>query len=180
MRKVFPSHDVTGRWYPWHGWVITFESQKKKKIKKKKNKKKKNIRKSWWRHQMRIFSALLALCVGNPHVTGVFPSQRPMTRDFDFFLICAWTNGWENHRDAGDLRRDRAHYDVNVMPLSCVIDYLSTPWIVNLALRFYVHPCSNLLKGESNLTILAPKHMNGRNVYHTEFYISGITDCWLI
>ena len=32
-----------------------------------------------------------------------------------FSLICAWTNGWVNHRDAGHLRRDRAHYDVTVM-----------------------------------------------------------------
>ena len=32
-----------------------------------------------------------------------------------FSLICVWTNGWANHRDAGDLRRHRAHYDVTVM-----------------------------------------------------------------
>ena len=32
-----------------------------------------------------------------------------------FSLICAWTNGWVNSRDAGDLRRHRAHYDVTVM-----------------------------------------------------------------
>ena len=30
-------------------------------------------------------------------------------------LICAWTNGWVNNRDAGDLRRHRAHYGVTVM-----------------------------------------------------------------
>ena len=30
-------------------------------------------------------------------------------------LICAWTNGWTNYRDAGDLRRHRAHHDVTVM-----------------------------------------------------------------
>ena len=29
-----------------------------------------------------------------------------------FCLICAWTNGWVNNRDAGDLRRHRAHYDI--------------------------------------------------------------------
>ena len=29
--------------------------------------------------------------------------------------ICAWINGWVNNRDAGDLRRHRAHYDVTVM-----------------------------------------------------------------
>ena len=34
-----------------------------------------------------------------------------------FSLICAWTNGWVNTRDAGDLRHHRARYDVNVMNL---------------------------------------------------------------
>ena len=33
-----------------------------------------------------------------------------------FSLICApRTNGWANNREAGDLRRHRAHYDVTVM-----------------------------------------------------------------
>ena len=32
-----------------------------------------------------------------------------------FSLICAWTNGWINNRDAGDLRHHRTHYDVTVM-----------------------------------------------------------------
>ena len=40
----------------------------------------------WWRHQMEAFSALLALCEGNSPVTGAFPSQRPMTRNFDVFF----------------------------------------------------------------------------------------------
>ena len=35
-----------------------------------------------------------------------------------FSLICAWTNGWVNNRDADDLRRHRAHYDVIVMALT--------------------------------------------------------------
>ena len=30
-------------------------------------------------------------------------------------LIYAWTNGWVNNRDIGDLRRHRAHHDVTVM-----------------------------------------------------------------
>ena len=33
-----------------------------------------------------------------------------------FSLICFWINGWVNNREAGDLRRYRAHYDVTVMP----------------------------------------------------------------
>ena len=32
-----------------------------------------------------------------------------------FSLICIWINGWVNNREAGDLRRYRAHYDVTVM-----------------------------------------------------------------
>ena len=32
-----------------------------------------------------------------------------------FSLICVWINGRVNNREAGDLRRDRAHYDVTVM-----------------------------------------------------------------
>ena len=38
---------------------------------------------------METFSALLALCAGNSPVSGVFPSQRPVTRNFDvFFELC--------------------------------------------------------------------------------------------
>ena len=32
-----------------------------------------------------------------------------------FSLICVWINGWVNNSEAGDLRRHRGHYDVNVM-----------------------------------------------------------------
>ena len=32
-----------------------------------------------------------------------------------FSSICAWTRGWVNNREAGDLKRHRAHNDVTVM-----------------------------------------------------------------
>ena len=32
-----------------------------------------------------------------------------------FSMICAWTNGWVNNREADDLRCHRAHYDVTVI-----------------------------------------------------------------
>ena len=38
---------------------------------------------AWWRHQMEIFSTLLAFCAGNSLVTGEFPAQRPVMRSFD-------------------------------------------------------------------------------------------------
>ena len=41
---------------------------------------------TWWRHQMEIFSALLAICTGNSPIPGDFPAQRPVTRSFDVFF----------------------------------------------------------------------------------------------
>ena len=38
------------------------------------------------RHQMKTFSALLAFCARNSPVTGEFPTQRPVTRNFDVFF----------------------------------------------------------------------------------------------
>ena len=35
-----------------------------------------------------------------------------------FSLICVWINVWVNNREAGDLRRYRAHYDVIVMEVA--------------------------------------------------------------
>ena len=68
---------------------------------------------SWWRHQME-FSALLALCEGNPPVTGGSPQKGQWRRVFVFSFI-AWTNGSAKNRDAGDLRCHRTHYDVTVL-----------------------------------------------------------------
>ena len=39
-----------------------------------------------WRHQMETVSALLAICAGNSPVTGEFPAQRPVTRNFGVFF----------------------------------------------------------------------------------------------
>ena len=35
---------------------------------------------------METFSALLAICAGNPPVSGEFPAQRPVTRSFYVFF----------------------------------------------------------------------------------------------
>ena len=64
---------------------------------------------------MEAFSALLALCAGNSPVTGEFPAQRPVTRSFDVFFDLWLNKRLSNNREAGDLRRQQAHYDVIVM-----------------------------------------------------------------
>ena len=74
------------------------------------------IKMPWWRHQTETFSALLPICAGNSPVTGEFPTQRQVTRSFEVFFDLHWINGRVNNREAGDLRRDRPHHDVTVMP----------------------------------------------------------------
>ena len=43
------------------------------------------------------------------------PHKGQWRRALMFSLICDWTNDWANNRDAGDLRRHGAYYDVTVM-----------------------------------------------------------------
>ena len=74
-----------------------------------------SLNNSWWRHQMETFSALLTLCEGNHRSPVNYPHKCQWHGALIFSLICVWTNGWANHRDAGDLRRHRVHYDVTVM-----------------------------------------------------------------
>ena len=72
----------------------------------------------WWRHQMETFSALLAFCAGNSPVPVNSPHKGQWRGALMFSLICARINDWVNNREAGDLRRHRGHYDVNVISLS--------------------------------------------------------------
>ena len=55
-------------------------------------------------------SASRALSAGNSPVTGEFPTQSQWRVALMFSLICAWTNGCANNRDAGYLIHHCAHY----------------------------------------------------------------------
>ena len=73
------------------------------------------------------------------HYPGYWPIVRGIHRWPVFSLICPWTNGWINNRDAGDFRHRRADYDVTVMEvcflavwnklwgMSCIKTLLVTP-----------------------------------------------------
>ena len=67
----------------------------------------------FWRHQMETFSTLLAIWpVNSPH-------KGRWRGALIFSLIYARINDWVNKREAGDLRRHRAHYDVIVIRWMC-------------------------------------------------------------
>ena len=64
---------------------------------------------------METFSALLAICAGEFTGPRWIPRTKPVTRSFDVFFDLRLNKQWENNREAGDLRRHCAHYDVIVM-----------------------------------------------------------------
>ena len=65
-----------------------------------------------------------------------------------FSLIWAWINRWVKNREAGNLRRHRAHYDVIVM-LDCRNEYScfkqTSLWITNAILPSISFPDDSLL-----------------------------------
>ena len=77
---------------------------------------------SWWRHQMETFPHYWPFVQGI-HRSPMNSSHKGQWRGHLIFsLICAWTNGWVNARDTGNLRH-HSHYDVTVMMMHevCVI-----------------------------------------------------------
>ena len=96
----FDTHDLVGQLYAvWPGETYTQSQVQDDVIK--------------WKHFPRY----------RPFVRGIHrsPVNSPHKDQWHgalmFSLICAWTNGWVNNRDTGDLTRHRAHYDVIVMNL---------------------------------------------------------------
>ena len=45
----------------------------------------------WWHHDMEMLPSLLALCEGNPPVSGGYPSQRASNAELWYFLSC-WSD----------------------------------------------------------------------------------------
>ena len=58
-------------------------------------------------------------------ITGVTKAS-----DFDVFFDLRLNNGWANNRDAGDLRRHRADYDVTVMIVRKVERFILFLWVM--------------------------------------------------
>ena len=94
---------------------------------------------SWWRHQMEIFSALLAIWAGNSPATGEFPARRPVTRSFGVFFdlrlnkrLSKHSWGWWFEKPSRPLRRHcndttrlthhSSQYNNGQIHLRCCID----------------------------------------------------------
>ena len=121
-------------------------------------------RHTWWRHGMGKLFTLLALCEGNPPMTGGFPSQRIVMPNFDtFFDIspnrllnkqskCRWIEAPEHSCDftKGNAKKTSASkniaVEIAVMTLSGANHAVSCPsldgtWSFDEALvLFQLHP----------------------------------------
>ena len=68
-----------------------------------------------WKYFPRYWSFVRGI-----HQSPVNPQHKGEWRGaLMFSLICVWINGWVINREAGDLRRHRAHYDVIIMLVHC-------------------------------------------------------------
>ena len=85
-----------------------------------------------------------------PFVRGIHrsPVNSPQWRGaLMFSLICVWSvwiNGWVNNREAGDLRRYCAHYDVIVIPHKQHIRYCrsrNAPTVYDIQFALGSVPC---------------------------------------
>ena len=92
--------------------------------------------KTWWRHQMETFSALLAICAGNSPVTGEFPTQRPVTRSFDVYFdlrpnerLSKQSRGWWFETLSSPLWRHRNGYRKSLL--------LKMVWYLSNKSRFW-------------------------------------------
>ena len=72
-----------------------------------------------WKHFPRYWSFVRGI-----HRSPVVSPHKGQSRGaLMFSLICAWINGRANNRNANDLKRHQAHYDVTVMDHLCACRY---------------------------------------------------------
>ena len=110
-----------------------------------------------------------------------------------FSLICVGINGWVNNREAGDLRRYHAHYDVTVMGRHVVmfhvlgsIDYRSHMLICDADIWLAVERKNGMFCGIGDRLagfhhwnlgdVTVGCHQWGQSWYHDKSWFSGIAD----
>ena len=105
-----------------------------------------------------------------PFVRGIHrspvnsPHKGQWRGAFMFSLVCTRINGWVNNREAGDLRRYRAHCDVTVISNGCGGMMIQVrAWMSNYISMFYVdvitYPYHNPTAGSAKQNTQCNKHV---------------------
>ena len=89
----------------------------------------------------------------------------PLTKASDvghwcFLSFCAWTNGSVNNRDAGDLIRHRAHYDVTVIKVRLTKPQVKKYHLCTILRAYTCHP--ELLFSSTLLLMVKSKRVTTR------------------
>ena len=83
-----------------------------------------------------------------------------------FSLICAWINAWVNTREAGDLRRHRAHYVI------VMIDFV-------VSCNIFIHMFQGFLTGTElfhwNVTLILHGYFTLRGIVKSKYTYLSIT-----
>ena len=94
------------------------------------------------------------ICGESPITGKKSPHKGQWRRALMFSLICAWINAWVNNREAGDLRRHRAHYDVIVMGMGHGMSMMS------ICYRFITEPWGSSPWGMIRMPVPLNCHLN--------------------
>ena len=123
-----------------------------------------------WRRQMETFSMLLVICAGiyRSPVNSLHKGQWRAALMFS--LICAWIKVCVNIREAGDLRRHRAHCDFIVMDCAGHRSITGSKWLRwrSSDVRKEHRSCS-VAASEKAVDDLITKKINTRNPNPTQF-----------
>ena len=103
-----------------------------------------------------------------PFVRGIhqspvnFPHKGQWRGALMFSLICVWINDWVNNREAGNLRRHRAHYDVTVMEM--LSSFEETQWCICIFYHFLAPRCHR------DMTLFLMEENAGDKYHHHHHY----------
>ena len=124
-----------------------------------------------WKHFPRYWSFVRGIhrsTVNSPH-------KGQWRGAWMFSLIRAWTNGWVNNGDAGDLRRRRDHFDVTVMyPTSRTASWYFPNWPLTRYVMLRVAHASGMPETLSLLPWVSDSDMHhGTCVTHVPWWMPG-------
>ena len=105
----------------------------------------------------------MALCAGKSLVPVTSPHKGQWRGALMFSFICVWINGWVNNREAGDLRRHRGHYDVNVVSQNPIEDTKNSSASTLSVWNKYPVSYSNIICNQFH------NHLCGNFLYQADF-----------
>ena len=124
---------------------------------------------------MEAYFALLAPCAGNSPVTGEFPTQRPVSRSFDFPFDRHLNKRLSKHSRGWWFETHRGHYDVIVMWALMTTFFLRNPitnrywgW-TSIECRMYFITCQNYILASMLLSLFVCMFVTCQNLHFGKY-----------